>query len=924
MALTQKQQERAAEEFAKKWQGRDYEKGESQTFWLTLLRDVLGVEHPEDIITFEDKVAQKHMNFIDGYIETTHVMIEQKSIDKDLSKPIRQSDGTLLTPYQQAKRYSVDLGYDRRPRWIVVCNFAEFRIYDMKTPSAEPIVVFLKELKKKYFMLQFLVNENDTHLKHEMEVSFEAGTLVGRIYDLLHKQYRNPENEHSQKSLNVLCVRLVFCLYAEDAGIFGKKNMFHDYLLEFRKSNVRDAIINLFKTLDTKPEDRDPYLNDSLAAFPYVNGGLFSDESIEIPRFTDEIVDLLVDDAGEGFDWSDISPTIFGAVFESTLNQETRRQGGMHYTSIENIHKVIDPLFLDDLKNELAEIKNISVVKTRNKKLREFQSKLASMKFFDPAAGSGNFLTETYLSLRKLENAVIEELTGVEIVLGDIYNPIQVTIQQFYGIEINDFAVSVARTALWIAESQMMKATENIVHMDLDFLPLKTYTNIHECNALEVDWKDVLPPEDSIKLFGNPPFRGARVMDEKQKHDLENVFYGWKNAGNLDYVACWFKKASDYIAGTAIRTAFVSTNSISQGDSVGILWKPLFEKGVHIDFAYRTFQWDSESNSKAHVHCVIIGFSSAPSFHTRIIYNNGTMQAAENINAYLIDSSNVFVSSRNKPICKVPEIGIGNKPIDDGNYLFTKEEMLAFIKDEPGASMFFKEWYGAKEFIHRQPRYCLWLGESSPSDLKNLPMCRKRIEAVRAYRLNSKSAGTRKIADIPTRFHVENMPKNHYIAIPEVSSQRRRYIPMGYMDESVLCSNKLRLMPNATLFHFGILESNVHMAWMRTVCGRLKSDYDYSIKIVYNNFPWPNPTDEQKMAIEKTAQGILDARAKYPDSTMADLYDPDFMPKELLEAHRANDKAVMKAYGFYGHNMSESDCVAELLKMYQKLVENNK
>lgn len=765
------------------------------------------------------------------------------------------------------------------------------------------------------------------HLKREMEVSIAAGEIVGLLYDALYKQYASPQAEQSLKSLNKLCVRLVFCLYAEDAGIFGRHGMFHDYLAAFDTRGMRKALVELFRVLDTKLQDRDPYLQDDnpeLAAFPYVNGGLFSDENIEIPPFTDEIRNLLLNKASEDFNWAEISPTIFGAVFESTLNPETRRSGGMHYTSIENIHKVIDPLFLDALKAELNEICENPIERTKNAKLRAFQRKLAGLKFLDPACGSGNFLTETYLSLRRLENKILLELSHGQVTMYTASeSPIQVSISQFYGIEINDFAVTVAKTALWIAESQMMKETEKILLVPLDFLPLKTNAYIVEGNALRTDWESVVPKSELNYIMGNPPFVGARLMDKAQKDDINHIFAGWKNAGNLDYVCCWYKKAADIMQSTAIRTALVSTNSVSQGESVANLWKPLFADGVHIDFAYRTFRWDSEAKSKAHVHCVIIGFSTAVNPAERRIYSGDRYQVAKNINGYLLDGDNVFIESRNKPLCNVPEIGMGNQPIDNGQYLFEKDEMDAFIKTEPLSADFFHPWYGAKEFISRKPRYCLWLGECSPVQLKQMPQCLARVRAVKEYRESSSRASTVKLSLKPTRFQTENMPKGHYIVIPEVSSEKRRYIPMGYLDDSKLCSNKLRLMPDANLFEFGVLESNVHMAWMRCVCGRLKSDYDYSIKIVYNNFPWPTPPRNLFDKIEQTAQAILDARALYPDCSLADLYDELTMPPELRKAHQDNDRAVMDAYGFTkgtAARTSESACVAELMKLYQKMV----
>lgn len=920
------QQRNAAKHFADFWKGKGYEKGETQKFWLSLLGEVLGVEHPAEYITFEDQVHLDHTSFMDGYIPLTRVLIEQKGLGKDLRKPIRQSDGSLLTPFQQAKRYITELPVDAHPKWVITCNFERFLIYDMNRPNGEPEEILLKDLPTEYYRLNFLVDTGDENIKREMEISIQAGELVGKLYDAFLKQYKDASNERTLKSLNALCVRLVFCLYAEDAGIFGRHGMFHDYLRDRGMQNGRRALRDLFRVLDQRPEERDPYLADDdpeLAAFPYVNGGLFSDENIEIPPFNDEIFSLLLTQASEDFNWSDISPTIFGAVFESTLNPETRRKGGMHYTSIENIHKVIDPLFLNDLRSELDEIKQVSAAKTRQKRLTAFQDKLASLKFLDPACGSGNFLTETYLSLRKLENETLSLLQGNRIAF-DLENlsPIKVSIKQFYGIEINDFAATVAKTALWIAESQMMKQTEDIVHMNLDFLPLKTYVNIVEGNALRIDWESVVPKAELNYIMGNPPFVGARLMSDAQKDDVNSVFAGWRNAGNLDYVCCWYKKGADLMKGTKIRAALVSTNSVTQGESVALLWKPLFEAGVHIDFAHRTFRWDSEAKSKAHVHCVIMGYSCAPSDKPRYIFTAGRAQTARNINAYLLDADDIFVESRSKPLCNVPMIGMGNQPIDNGNYLFTKEEMVEFLKAEPSAEKWFKPWYGAQEFINQQPRYCLWLGTCPPNELRKMPLCMKRIEAVREYRASSTRTSTVKLAMTPTRFQTENMPKGTYVVIPEVSSERRRYVPIGYMDSRVLCSNKLRLMPDADLYHFGVLTSNVHMAWMRTVCGRLKSDYSYSVNIVYNNFPWPTPTDAQRAKIEQTAQAILDARELYPDCSLADLYDEVTMPPELRKAHQQNDKAVMDAYGFVvgmPERTSESDCVAALMRRYQEL-----
>ena len=924
------QQREFARQFYYKWKGRGREDEDARSYWIDVLQNILGAENVTDRVDFEKKVVGPDGNTkrIDVYIPETRVLIEQKSLGIALDKPQAGHGG--MTPYEQAKMYDNGLPFAEKSRWIVTSNFAEIWIYDMNQKKPEPLKLALADLQSKYHLLDFLINQKTQKVTDEMRISLQAGELVGVLYDAFLKQYRNPNDPETLKSLNKLCVRIVFCLYAEDAGIFGKKSMFRDYMAQFEAKGMRKALRDLFRVLDQKPEDRDPYLADDdplLAAFPYVNGGLFADEDVVIPPFTDELRAVLLQKASGDFDWSEISPTIFGAVFESTLNPETRRSGGMHYTCIENIHKVIDPLFLNDLQAEFAEIDADPIAKTKNSRLKDFQQKLAGLTFLDPACGSGNFLTETYLSLRRLENKVIKGIiatskgaTEGQIVMGETLDPIQVSIGQFYGIEINDFAVTVAKTALWIAESQMLKETENIIRYTIDFLPLKSYANIVEANALRIDWESVVPKEKLNYIMGNPPFVGARWMGKEQKEDIKATFgVSWIGIGDLDYVCCWYKQAVDYIATTSIRAALVSTNSITQGGAVTNLWRPLFNSGVHIDFAHRTFQWDSEAKLKAHVHCVIIGFSIAQTDKSKIIYTADQAIPAQHINGYLLDADDIFIENRTKPICVVPEIGMGNQPIDNGNYLFTADEKRDFLKIEPQAEKWFFPWYGAQELINRKPRYCLWLGKCPPNELRKMPECMKRVEATREFRLSSKRASTVKLADTPTRFQTENMPKGHYIVIPEVSSEKRKYIPMGYMDESVLCSNKLRLMPDASLYHFGVLESNVHMAWMRAVCGRLETRYDYSINIVYNNFPWPNPTEAQRVKIEQTAQAILNARALYPDCSLADLYDETTMPPELRKAHQANDRAVMQAYGFNVKTTTEASCVAELMKMYQRL-----
>ncbi len=916
----------AIKQFIDDWKGRGDEKQDTQSFWLSLLRTVYDVNNPATFIEFEKPVQLSHQSYIDGYIATTRVLIEQKGAAIDLSKGQKQSDGSFLTPFGQARRYAGYLPHELNPRWIVVCNFTEFQIHDMNRPNDEPQVVKLEDLEKEYHRMNFLVDTGDENTQRELNLSIAAGELVGELYDALLAQYKDPEDPETLKSLNMLCVRLVFCLYAEDAGVFGRHNMFHDYLKDYAVKDVRRALLDLFDVLNTPEDERDPYMDEALAAFPYVNGGLFADKNVVVPRLDEHIVEIILKRASADFDWSEISPTIFGAVFESTLNPETRRSGGMHYTSIENIHKVIDPLFLNALRDELNAIKQITVEKKRNQALEAYQDKLASLTFLDPACGSGNFLTETYISLRRLENDALRLRLDKQISFGAfaITNPVRVNISQFYGIEINDFAVTVARTALWIAESQMLKQTEDIIHTGIDFLPLKSYVNITEGNALRIDWETVVPKDELDYIMGNPPFVGYAYQSKEQKDDLKAV--APKAGKNIDYVAGWYFKAAQYMIAAKVRTAFVSTNSITQGEQVVSVWKPIYDEyDIHIDFAHRTFIWDSEANDKAHVHCVIVGFSIAENPKNKMLYTSNTVDIVDNINAYLVEGPNVFIERRTKPLCSVPAIYRGSQPTDNGNLILTKDEMATIIQKDPSISKYIRPFMMGKDFINRSPRYCFWLEGKNPAEWNKYPEIVKRVQAVREYRLSSKKIATQKKADTPMLFDENHECQTDYVAIPKVSSERRKYIPMDYLPQNVIAGDKLFMMPNSTLYHFGVLTSNIHMAWMRAVCGRMKSDYSYSNTIVYNNFPWPNPTDAQRAKIEETAQAILDARALYPDASLADLYDEVTMPPELRKAHQNNDRAVMAAYGISKDSpefKSESACVAMLMRMYQELAKH--
>ena len=898
--------------FVAQWSG--YEKCKTHSFWLSFLRDVLGVAEPEKLIRFEVPVKLKHTSFIDAFLPDTKVIIEQKSLSENLAQEKSQSDGSTLKPYEQAQRYITGLPLSMHPRKIIVCNFAEFLIYDMET-LAEPKKIFLDELPDKFHVFDFLIDETKTKMRVELELSLKAGEIVGRLYDALHAQYINHDNENSLASLNKLCVRLVFCLYAESSGIFGKHKIFRDYLSESK--NIRRDLLDLFDVLNTPVNERDPYLDDTLKKFPFVNGGLF-DGAIEIPNFTPEIKNLLLDEASSNFNWSGISPTIFGAVFESTLNPVTRRAAGMHYTSLENIHKVINPLFLDDLR---AEFKSL---KTR-KKLLAFQEKIAAIRIFDPACGSGNFLTESYLSLRRLENDVLKELFGSQIQLGEFVNPIKVSIKNFYGIEINDFAVAVAQTALWIAELQMIQETQKIIHRDLDFLPLKSYSNIIQANALHVDWQKLFTIPNSSFLIpnyiiGNPPFVGKSFQTAAQKSDMAKIFAGISGFGNLDYVACWFKKAADFIRSTKIACAFVATNSIAQGITVPPLWTYLFKQGVVVNFVHQTFKWTSESADIAAVHCVIIGFAN---FHapTKKFFDGQSVRVVNNINAYLLDAPNVIVLPQVKPLRDdVPPMIVGSCPTDGGNFLLTADEREDFIKREPAAAKWIRRYVGSNEFINGKLRYCLWLKDCTPNELRKMPSVMKRLEGVRDFRLASKKAQTRRRAETPTLFAEDRFVDAPALFVPMVSG-KRKYIPFGFIAAGVIISNKALFIPNCDRYTFGMLTSSIHMVWTRTVAAYLGTSYSYGVQTVYNTFPWVEPSDKQRRAIETTAQKILDVRKKYPDTTLADLYDELSMPKDLLDAHKKNDRAVAAAYGLENLLDDESKITVELLKMYKRHLE---
>ena len=930
-------QQSAARRFVETWKGRGYEKGETQSFWYQLLHDIFGIEVPANFIQFELPVHLKSTKFIDAYIPSTKVIIEQKELKKDLEVAGKQSDGNKLTPYEQAQRYVGGLSYSQYPRWIVTCNFKSFKVYDMEQPQAEPMEIFLENLEREYYLLKFLVDDNTTSVRREKEISIKAGELIGKLYNELRQQYHNPDTPQALHSLNVLCIRLVFCLFAEKSLLFGdNRSAFYDYLRAYKPSQMRTAIQNLFDVLDTEDNERDPYMEETLKQFPYVNGGLFNkDDKLEIPQFTESIANLLLNECSAGFDWSGISPTIFGALFEDTMNPETREIGGMHYTSVENIHKVIDPLFMNSLNREFKEILQIKTDKKRKQALLSFQEKMGGLNYLDPACGSGNFLTETYLSLRKLENEILKVLSDGTLAMNGDFSPIKVKIENFYGMEVNDFAVTVAKAALWIAEAQMMKETETIVQKDLEFLPLKSYSHVQQANALKKDWNEIVGSNTLSYIIGNPPFKGKKTRKKEQKEELERLIgTDSTQPGNLDYVSGWFFKAARFIQGTNIKVSFVSTINITRGEQVSLLWRSLLGKyKITIQYAYLPFEWYSEAKKNAQVHCTIIGFGCTEDNNPKVIYSGTADEAprvAKNISPYLRDEENVLVSSRpSKPICKVPETRIGNKPIDGRNFLFKPDEKEDFIKKEPLAAKYFYEWYGSDELIKGHHRYFLWLANCPPSELRKMPLSKERIEKVKEARSKSTDAGTRKLADFPTKFHVTNIPQTNFMVIPEVTSENRDYIPMEYVEvkdtTKKLFSNLVKLMPGATLYHFGVLQSMVHMIWTKAICGYKDFRPRYSTDVVYNNFPWPVVSQTIKKSIEKTAKKILEAREnarkKDPNCSLADLYDVNSMPDDLKKAHLDNDKAVLAAYGFTGKN--EEEIIKALLQLYKKLTKIN-
>ena len=960
----QSQIKKAAHDFVAEWKNRGKEDKDYVEFWEDLLEDVFGVPKARKEIEPQSKVKfEGTTKRIDIRVKTSKIVIEQKSNDVNLDLKQKQSGKDAngkpleLTPMEQAIRYYNNLDKPDQGRYVVVSNFKEFRIWDSYHKNAPIKTIALEELPTRWRELKILVEaykpEGYVDEKREERISSTASDYIRNLYDTIYaskKEWTKPELQ----SLNMFCVRVVFCLFAEDAGIFDD-GQFSTFLDKFTAKDLSKKFDALFFWLDMTESRRREYykLADvEVQQFPYVDGGLFNNADLyETPALNKAAYDILksawnltLKDTDETFDWSEISPTNFGCIFESTVDSDVRESGGMHYTTPSNIHRVIDPLFLDNLKTELERIVNLPIgtpiEKNRKyKELETYRNRLADMRFLDPACGSGNFLTECYKSLHGLEMKAIEsELEFQHDAILPNTDPCRVRMGQFFGIEIDHFAASVARASLWIAACQLIQQTAKVLHCAIDPLPLDKNNYVAHADALEVDWETVLKPnkKHTTYIIGNPPFKGARGGNdpkeekERKKALMQTVMCElnekgkpvWANVGDMDFVCAWYAKAARYMQGRSfVKAAFVSTNSIVQGEQAVILWKPLMEYyKLRISFAWRTFKWFNEAKRVAQVHCVIVGFycGRKKDEPCHIFEENKPDIVCEQISNYLLPSETYFIHPlMAKPLCNVPKIGMGNQPIDDGNYLFTKQQMLDFIAIEPLSESYFHEYYGSEEFSNGVPRYCLWLGDCEPDVLSRMPHAMKRVEAVKQYRLKSDRGKTRELAETPRNFATENMPQTDYLVLPEVSTQRRRYIPFGYMTPNIICSNKVRLMPDATPYHFGILESRVHMAWMRVVCGRMKSDYSYSVEIVYNNFPWPqNVSENQRYIISASAREILNARMNHATSTLKQLYDPSLMPSDLIEAHRKNDRAVIAAYSYLGitSDMSDEEIALVLLR----------
>ena len=883
--------------FSKDWESETSEKSESQSFWNEFF-NVFGISRRR-VASFElpIKKANNKQGFIDLLWKGT-ILVEHKSRGKDLDKAT-----------QQAKDYFPNLKEHELPKYILVSDFQKFRLYDLDTDTTTEFE--LKDFVNQVHLFGFIAGYEKRVYKDEDPVNIAAAELMGKLHDRL------KEIGYTGHDLEVYLVRLLFCLFADDTGIFNK-GIFWEYIDRHTKEDGSDLamhIASIFHVLNTLPERRLKNLDENLVQFPYVNGKLF-EEPVQPAAFDSKMREMLLEACG--FDWGKISPAIFGSMFQAVMNQTQRRNLGAHYTSEKNIQKLIKPLFLDDLYTEFEKVKG-----NRNR-LNELHQKIANLHFLDPACGCGNFLIITYRELRDLEILILLELNKGGQLVTDVNSIIQVDVDQFAGIEYDEFAVRVAEVAMWLIDHQMNVKVSNEFGQYFVRLPLKKAAKIVHGNSLRIDWESVVAKEKLNFILGNPPFIGHHYQSVAQKEDLHHILHDVQAAGVMDYVSAWFYKAAQYIQFTKIKVGFVSTNSVSQGEQVGILWGALLDKfSVIIHFAHRTFKWNNEAKGNAAVHCVIIGFANYEAdekyiFDYQDIKGEPQLIRVKNINPYLVDASNLIIPNRNKPICNVPAMMYGSKPTDGGYFLLTQEEKTEFLKKEPEAEKFIKPFISAKEFLNGGERYCLWLVDIQPNELKKMPEILKRVEAVKKFRSESVASSTRDYSS-HTLFRQVTQPKSDYILVPRTTSENRRYIPLGFFTADNIVSDTCQAIPNGDLYLFGMLTSTMHMTWVKYVCGRLKSDFRYSKDIVYNNYPFPETAnDKQKQKVETAAQAVLDTRAKYPDSSLADLYDPLTMPPDLVKAHQTLDKAVDLCYRPQPF-VSELNRIEYLFSLYEAL-----
>lgn len=862
--------------FSKEWEGETRERAEKDTFWNEFL-NIFGISRRR-VATFEKAV--KKLNENQGYIDLFWpgtLLVEHKSAGKDLD-----------SAFSQALDYFPGLKEHELPRYIITSDFTQFKVYDLD--KSQEHFFSLSDLTKNIHLFGFVAGYEKKTFKEEDPVNIDAAYLMGRLHDRLE------EVGYKDHDLEVYLVRILFCLFAEDTNIF-EKGIFQEYIELHTKEDGSDLAIHLahiFQTLNTRKEERLTNLDEALDQFPYVNGQLFS-ESLKLASFDSGMRDMLLDACGLG--WGKISPAIFGSMFQAAMNQEERRNLGAHYTSEKNIQKLIKPLFLDELHKEFKKAKGST------KKLKELHEKIASLKFLDPACGCGNFLIITYRELRELEIQILRELNKKGLGYLNIGDIIKVDIDQFYGIEYDEFPVRIAEVAMWLIDHQMnMKVSEEFGQYFVR-LPLKKSATILHGNALKTDWKNLISNNELSFILGNPPFYGSKLQSEEQRQDLEEVFGSdVKDAKIMDYVSAWYIKAARYIQDTGITVGYVSTNSITQGEQVGVLWTELLEKyNVEIHFAHKTFKWTNQAKGKAGVYCVIIGFGQdkvkqKTLFEYQEVTGEPHSVVASNINPYLVDAQNVLIRKRTTPLTKVPPMSFGNMPLDGGNLLLSNEEKEEILEKEPALSPYIKPLISAREFLNGQNRWCIWLKDESPKVIKTSSFLLERIKAVKEFRLSSRAASTRKHAETPWLFRDKSNPES-FIVIPSTTSENREYIPFGIFDKNYIANNSCHIIPNANLFLFGVLSSQMHLAWVKYVCGRLESRIRYSKNIVYNNYPFPvNATRPNQSKVEKSAQKLLDARMKFSESSLSDLYDPLIMPKSLRKAHTELNKAVDLCY----------------------------